>query len=190
MTAQKDADEAAFVLLKTDWDVAKKNQANSNTEIAKAKTCLAEREKYEKDSRNQHEEAQNLFASAISTNGFENEAAYASSLISEDELAAIAQQLAEYDENGRRIRRDIKRLSNETADKYKPDLEKLTSAYDENKNAFEALRTERDETKLRLETRSQILKELKKSADALAKIKREYAAIKSLSDTTNGKLDF
>lgn len=190
LTAQKDAEEAAIDQLKTDWDAAKRNQADSNTELAKAKTRLAEREKHEQESRKQHEEAQKLFASAISTNGFENEDAYASSLIPEDELAAIAQQLADYDENGRHIRRDIERLSKETADKDKPDLEKLTSASDEIKNASEALRTERDETKLRLETKSQILKDLKKSADTLVKIEREYAAIKSLSDTANGRLDF
>ena len=50
--------------------------------------------------------------------------------------------------------------------------------------------SECDETKLRMENKSRVLKELKKSADALVKIEREYAAIRSLSDTANGRLDF
>jgi len=52
------------------------------------------------------------------------------------------------------------------------------------------LSSECDETKLRMENKSRVLKELKKSADALVKIEREYAAIRSLSDTANGRLDF
>jgi exonuclease SbcC len=190
LTAKKGIDEAALAKLKTEWDTARKNQTDCNTELAKTKTRKDEREIYEQECHKQHEEAQELFASAISVNGFENEAEYLSSLISEDELTAIAKQLADYDESGRRIRHDIDRLTKDTADKEKPDLEKLKCDFDEIKTASDALRLERDETKLRLDNKLQILKELKKSADALAKIEREYAAIRSLSDTANGKLDF
>ncbi len=128
--------------------------------------------------------------SAISTSGFEDEAEYGSSLIPEDELSAIDRQLAEYDENGRRIQQDIRRLSEETADKEQPDLEKLTNAYDGIKSTSDALREEREETMLRLESMSRVLKELKNSADLLVRIEREYATVKILSDTANGKLDF
>jgi exonuclease SbcC len=190
LTAKKDIDEAALAELKTGWDTARKNQADGNTELAKAKARIAEREKHEQGRRKQREETRKLFIESISANGFENEADYLSSLIPEDELTATAARLADYDENGRRIRRDVERLAKEAADKEKPDLEKLRCDFDAMKNTSEALRSERDEIKLRLDDKLRILKELKKSAEALAKIEREYAAVRNLSDTANGKLDF
>lgn len=190
MAAKKGIDEAVLAKLKTEWDTARKNQTDCNTELAKTKTRKDEREIYEQECHKQYEETQELFASALSVNGFENEAVYSSSLIPEDELMEIAKQLADYDESGRRIRHDIDRLTKDTADKEKPDLEKLKCNSDEVKTASDALRLERDETKLRLDNKLRILKELKKSSDALARIEREYASIRSLSDTANGKLDF
>ena len=188
--AKKDVDEAALAKLKSDWDAAKKAQANSKTKFAEARALLTEREQRERDSCEHHEEAKKLFVSAISTSGFEDETEYLSSLIPEDKLSAIDRQLAEYDENGRRIQQDIRRLSEETADKEQPDLEKLTNAYDGIKSTSDALREEREETMLRLESMSRVLRELKKSADLLVRIEREYATVKILSDTANGKLDF
>lgn len=190
LTAKKNADETALAKLKSDWDAAKKAQTDSNTNLIKARALLSEREQREQDVRTQHEEAKKLLLSAISTNGFEDEADYALSLIPEDELAAIARQLADYDENGRRIRQDIERLSKETMGKEQPDLEKLTNAFDGIKDESEALRKKRDDMMLRLESLSRILKDLKKSAGMLVRIEREYAAVKSLSDAANGRLDF
>lgn len=190
LTAKKNADETALAKLKSDWSAAKDAQADSHTKLAESKALLAEREQREQDVCKQHEEAKKLLLSAISTNGYEDETEYTLSLIPEDELAAIARQLADYDENGRRIRQDIERLSKETADKEHPDLEKLTNDFEGIKEESEALHEKRDETIIRLESRSRILKELRKSAGMLVRIEREYAAIKSLSDAANGRLDF
>ena len=190
LTSKKNADEAALAKLKSDWDAAKKAKTDSSTKLAEAKALLTEREQREQYSFKQYEEANKLLMSAISTNGFEDETEYASLLILEDDLAAIARQLADYDENGRRIRQDIGRLSKETADKEQPDLEKLNSAFNELKNVSDTLRKERDEKMLQSASKSRILKELKKSASTLVRIEREYAAVKSLSDTANGRLDF
>ncbi len=190
LTAKKDAVEATLAKLKIEWDTARNNQTDSNTELAKAKALLSERVKNEQACLKLNDEAQKFFITAVLTNGFGTESAYYSSLIPEDELAVMAKQFADYDENGRRIQHDIERLAKETAGKEKPDLVKLKSDSNEIKIASDALRTERDETKLRLDIKSRALKDLKKSADALAKIEREYAAIRSLSDTANGKLDF
>lgn len=190
LTAKKDADEDTFNKLKNDWNAAKKNQADCNTEFEKTKTREEEREIYEKECYKQHKETQELFASVISANGFENEDEYLSSLISEDKLSVISEQLAEYGEFGRQIEHAIGRLTKETEGKERPDLEKLKSDLNGIKDMADALRMERDETKLQLDNKSRILNELKKSAVALRNIEKEYAAIKSLSDTANGKLDF
>jgi DNA-binding Xre family transcriptional regulator len=135
LTAKKGTAEAALSKLKTEWDTSKKNQTDCNTEFAKAKARKDEREIYEQKCYKQHEETQESFSSVIIANGFENETEYSSSLISEDELTAAANMLADYDENGRRIRYDIDRLAKDTAGKEKPDLEKTQCDFDEIKNA-------------------------------------------------------
>jgi hypothetical protein len=120
----------------------------------KSKARKDEREIYEQECRKQREETHELFfASTISVNGFENESEYSSYLISEDELTEISKQLDDYYENDRRIRRDIDRLKKETADKEKPDLEKLKYDFNDIKTASDALCSERDETKLRLDNK-------------------------------------
>lgn len=190
LTTKKDADEATLTELKSQWKTAEQNQAHCNTELAKANTRIDEREKYAQSCLSQREEAQALFTSALSANGFADEVSYASAVIPEETLAEMAQQLADYNESSRRIRQDIDRLEKDTTDKEKPDLEKLTGDFETLKSTSETLHAERDEAKLRLGEKQRILKELQKSSEMLARIEREYAAVKTLSDTANGKLDF
>ncbi|MDR3209235.1 MAG: SMC family ATPase, partial [Oscillospiraceae bacterium] len=82
------------------------------------------------------------------------------------------------------------RLTEETDDKAKPDLPQLTSAAAMLASATEELRELRDAVKSRLETTRRVLKELQTSAARYEKLERRYAAVKQLSDTANGKLDF
>ncbi|MEG0640424.1 MAG: SMC family ATPase [Clostridia bacterium] len=190
LTEKKCADEQALAKLKIAWDTARQNQTDCCTQLEKAKTRKEERALYEQACLVLEQDAQRAVASAMDENGFANEADYAAALLSEDKLAQMAEQLAAYEESGRQIDRDLERLTKDTENKEKPDLEKLTCDFTEIKNEFDALRVKQDEMKLQLNHKSQILAELQKSADALAKIEREYAAIKGLSDTANGKLDF
>ncbi|MEG1014921.1 MAG: SMC family ATPase [Clostridia bacterium] len=190
LTAKKCADEDALAKLKAAWDNARQNQADCHTQLAKAKTRREERALYEQACLAQQQDAQKAFACAMDENGFANEAAYAAALLSEEALAKMAERLADYEESGRQINRDLERLTKDTENKEKPDLEKLTCDFTDIKNESDALRIGQDEMKLRLDHKARILAELQKSADALVKTEREYAAIKGLSDTANGKLDF
>ena len=190
LTTKKDADELSLTELKAQWDKAKKIKAECSTNLAQASARIDERKKHEQDCLSQREEAQRLFVFALSANDFEDEAAYASAIISEDTLAEMAKQLASYDESGRRIRQDIARLEKDTLDKEKPDLEKLKNDFEALRSTSDTLFSERDEKKLRLGNKQRILNELRQSNDSLVRIEREYAAVKSLSDAANGKLDF
>lgn len=190
LKVKKDNAEIEYNKTKDAWEAANKAHMQSKTKLAEANARSAEREQREQDIRNELEEALHQYECVINSNGFESEDDYMQALLPENKLLMIAKQLAEYDENGRRISRDIERLSKETADKEKPDLIKLKSMFDEIRKSTESLRKERDEKKLQLENKRQILNELKGSAEQLAKTEREYAAVKSLSDTANGKLDF
>lgn len=190
LSAKKDADEVSLAELKVQWDSAEKNKADCSTDFAQVSARIEEREKHEQNCRRQWEEAQNLFAFALSTNDFQDETTYASAIISEDMLAEMTKQLAGYDESGRRIRQDIDRLEKDTRDKEKPDLEKLKEDFEVLRSTSDALRSERDEKKLRLDNRQRILNELRQSNASLSRIEREYAAIRSLSDVANGRFDF
>jgi exonuclease SbcC len=190
VTEKKNVDEVILAELKAHWETAKSDRINYNTELEKKKSSKDEREKHEKNCFKKYEETQKLFISALSNNGFENEKDYSASLISEEELSDISKQITDFEENGKQIKIEIKRLKKETENKEKPDLDKLKFDLNEIKNASEALRIDRDEINLQLDNKKRILKELTKSAEDLVKIERAYATIKSLSDTANGKLDF
>lgn len=190
LTAKKDAGELTLTELKARWDTAKKIKDECSTNLAQASARIDEREKHEQDCRSQYERAQHLFLFTLNSNNFIDAAAYASAIISEDMLAEMAKQLAGYDESGRRIRQDIDRLGKETMEKEKPDLEKLKNDFDALRSTSDALHSERDEKKLMLDNKQRILNELRQSNDSLIRIEREYAAVRSLSDVANGKLDF
>jgi exonuclease SbcC len=190
LTAKKNADEKALAELKTNWETAKKRQADGATEYAKASALVAEREKHGRESLDRRDETGRLFRAAMTDNGFASEADYTAALVTDAELAAISKQLADYEDGGKQIRRDIVRLESETGGKERPDLEKLNAEAEETKAASDGIRASREETKTRLDNTSRMLKELKKSSEALAATEKEYAALKGLSDTANGRLDF
>lgn len=189
-TAKKTEAESALGALNIQWNQANKTHADCKTQAEKAKTLLEEREKLEQNCRRQYDQAQTQFDLARNEHGFEDETAYESALITEEHLTAMTSRLLDYQETGRRIRQDIKSLETHTAGREKPDLEQLTSAFETLKINARALGDQRDAIKLRLENKQRILNELRESANSLFKIEQLYAAVKQLSDTANGKLDF
>jgi exonuclease SbcC len=190
LTARKNADELALAALKKKREAATQAQTDSEAKFTAAGTLVSERESRLQAQTTRNETAQNAYQDALTANGFADEKSYAAALITEEELAALTKAIAAYEENGNTLRREISRLESETAEKTEPDLAKLNAEAAELKKNTEKLRAERDETKLRLDNIARILKELKTAATALGKIEQEYAALKGLSDTANGKLDF
>ncbi|MDD4542949.1 MAG: AAA family ATPase, partial [Clostridia bacterium] len=190
LSSKKGNDEITLNNLKKHWEEARNEQTKCNTELAKKIASKEERTKHEHDCMKKYEETQKLFVAAISKNNFNDEQDYLESLITEEELFEISNKVTTYEENGKQIKFEIKRLIEETANKEKPDLEKMKLDLDEVKENTKALRNNRDEIKSQLDRKVDILKELSNSAKELSIIENEYAIIKSLSDTANGKLDF
>ncbi|MDR1916336.1 MAG: SMC family ATPase, partial [Synergistaceae bacterium] len=190
LTSEKNAKESDLARLKTKRERAAKAHTDSESKLSSAHTLVVERENRAKELSDISDTAKSEYQNALTVNGFTDEKSFSDALITEDVLAALTKELADYDESGKQLRRDITRLESETAGKEQPDLDKLKAERDEIKTNTDALRSERDETKTRLDNTSRVLKELKKSATALMKIEKEYAALKGLSDTANGKLDF
>lgn len=190
LTKRKEADEKALSKLTTDIETATKELHKCETDYATAVALVGERESRVASQLILNEEANAAFITALKEQDFDGETAYLAVLISEDELAKTKTQLAEYEKNGEQLARDRKRLEHETADKVKPDLEKIKADMELVKNAADELLKQRDTIKSRLEQTERILKELKKSAENFVRLEKQYALVKQLSDTANGKLDF
>ncbi|MDR1891390.1 MAG: SMC family ATPase, partial [Oscillospiraceae bacterium] len=190
LAEKKNAAESALAALKKNLESAAKAHTDGKAELSAARTLAAERENREKELRELYDTAKREAQAALAANGFSDSAGYAAALITEDELTALTKSLADYEENGKRISRDISRLESETAGRERPDLEKLNAQAARLKAEADTLRTRRESMILRIENISRMLRELKKSAEALVKSEKEYAALKSLSDTANGRLDF
>ena len=190
LTLRRKSNERALLKLSANWETATKRNTDAEAARRSALTLLTERENREREQRKLRNEAQDAYINSLSNNAFANEASYSSSLITEDELVKMTKQLTDYEIAGEQLNRDIKRLERETADKEKPDLKKLTAESDAMKAANQELRKKRDEIKSRLEQTARALKELRRSAEQFVNLEKQYAAVKQLSDTANGRLDF
>lgn len=190
LTARKDTDEPLLATLIEKWDNAERQKAESEKAYQSARTLVAEREARERELLMLSEQQRSAFGTALQANGFAEEADYIASLVDEDELSEVAKQLAEYKKAEEQLARDIHRLEHETAGKEQPDLAKLNAQADEIHSASQLLREKRDDTKSRLDQITASLKDLRRASEAFDKIEKTYAAVRQLSETANGKLDF
>jgi exonuclease SbcC len=190
LTSEKNAGETGLAQLKKAREAAAKSHSDSEAACFSAHTLVGERETRERERQGYRDASYAAYRDALTANGFADGAEYTAALLSEEKLADMTRRLLDHDENGKQIRRDIARLEAETAGKERPDLEKLNDEAERVKAASDSLRSSREDTKTRFDNTSRILKELKKSAEALVKVEKECAALKGLSDTANGKLDF
>ncbi len=190
LTEQKNKDEKALINLKQNFDAFTKAQAGCESKLASASTLVVEREARREAQKALADAANDSFLEALAESGFANAETYSAALVTETELAALTKTIADYEENGKALRRDIERLESETKDKQEPDLTKLNAEAAVIKENTDHTRNRRDEAKIRLDSTARMLKELKVSAAVLVRTEKECAALKSLSDTANGKLDF
>jgi len=175
---------------RTQRDNAAKRSGEAEISYNKALTLAAERERLEGEQKKSRDQAQTDYVNSLSINGFADEAEYAAALVTEETLADMVKQLADYEKDGDQLRRDIDRLERETAGKERPDMEKLNAENNAITGAIDELRNKRDEINIRNEQTKLKLNELRRSAETFVKLDKEYAAAKQLSDTANGRLDF
>ncbi|MDR3331360.1 MAG: SMC family ATPase, partial [Synergistaceae bacterium] len=190
LTLQKETDEFSLAELTQKREAATKRNVAADKTNQAAQTLVAERVRREREQLKLHDEAQSAYAGALQTQGFSDEAEYTAAIVTEDELSAIAKRLADYEKTGERLNSEFSRLTAETADEEKPDLDKLASETETVNTSSAELRGRRDELKSRIEQKERALDESRRVAERFSKLEKRYAAIKQLSDTANGKLDF
>ena len=190
LNAEKTSSEKALSQLAVSIAGAEKRCNDAGAAYKSAQTLATERENRERAQLKLRDETRIVYIDSLKKNGFAGEAEYAAALITEDELSEMAERISNYEKTGEQLNRDIARLERETAGKEMPDLEKLNSGLETVKTAGSDLREKRDEIKVRLEQTGRMLAELRKSAGIFAGLEKQYAAVKLLSDTANGRLDF
>ncbi|MCL2599751.1 MAG: SMC family ATPase [Treponema sp.] len=190
LTAEKKAAEKSLAELGANRETATGRKSNAESSHKSSQTLVAERNANEREASRLCMDAQAGYREALQTHGFSGEAEYLAALVTEHELADMARRLADYDRNGEQLARDIKRLESETTGKAPPDLETLKIKADTANAESAALGKRREETKSRLDRTETRLKELRRAAIDFEQADKSYAAVKQLSDTANGKLDF
>ncbi|GHS90475.1 hypothetical protein AGMMS49957_16560 [Synergistales bacterium] len=188
--SRKNADELTLTELGKKHESAKERGANADKANQAAQTLATEREAREQKQLKLHNEAQSEYAAALQNHGFADEPEYIAARVTEDELSAMTKRLDDYAREGERLGAEIKRLTAETADKEKPDLERLAAEAEAVNSALSELRDKRDGVRGRLEQTKLAIADLRSSAERFVELDKQYAAIRQLSDTANGKLDF
>jgi len=190
LTVKKDNAKISLDQLTATLEAATVRKTNAITAVASAKTLVTERIASERKLHVIYNEAQTAYTTTLQANNFSNDADYTNALMTESELTKLKTRLTEYEKTGEQLSRDITRLESETANKQPPNIENLR----EKENAITQQTTElnnrRDEINKKLHQIEVILKELRAASNKLEKAERSYAAVKQLSDTANGKLDF
>jgi exonuclease SbcC len=190
LTARKDAGKKSLDALAESWEAAAARKVKAESNRAAAATLAAERTANERKLSELRARARVSYESALLTHGFASSADFAGALITEDELADLNKRFSDYEKKGEQLTRDIKRLEEETAGKDAPDLERLTAEAETAAAESKALTERRDIIKSRLDKTGTALRELRRAAAGFEHIEKVCAAVKQLSDTANGKLDF
>ncbi|MDR0379323.1 MAG: SMC family ATPase [Candidatus Accumulibacter sp.] len=190
LASRKKAEERALVALTRTHEAAMKRGADADRADQAARTLAGERERREREQRKFCDEARRVFDEAWRSHGFADEADYAAALVTEDELASLTRQLADYEKERERLDLEIGRLATETRDRDKPDAQKLMIEAKAVDAAVVELRGRRDAIRGRLEQTKRLLGELRQSAARFARLEKQYAAVRQLADAATGKLDF
>lgn len=165
-------------------------KAKAEKALVSAQTLVKERAETEKNQLKLKTETQIKFKEALKAFDFADEEEYAAALITEDGLAELVRRISEYEKEGERLKNDVKRLEGETSGKEKPDLGKLKADAEAVDCQTKILNDKRDEIVNRLSVTEKALKELRRAAADFEKTEKAYAAVKQLSDTASGRLDF
>lgn len=190
LTSRKEKGDRALAELADSWEAARGRDFAAQTALKSAQTLAAEREshlgKREADLASARTEA----ANALKISGFIDDGAYTDALVTEEELAEMTSRIAAHERNGELLKRDLQRLTAETEGKSMPDLAALTAAEETASREAAHIREQREETVARVELAERKLAALRRSAALFGELERRYAAVRQLSDTANGRLDF
>ena len=187
----KQEEATAFLRqLESEWKTAEQAVAQGEKSLEAALMLLSEREGRESLVRDLLSQANDALKRALEENGFDGEDDYKSALMPASEHEAISRQISGYEKEGEKLSSDISRLTSELEGSDAPSIEKLASELENVRIAEAGLKAGRDTAVARLSQVQAALSELRGLGRQYAKLEKEYSAVKQLSDTANGNLDF
>jgi len=190
LAAQKEKREKELRELTETRKYASERSTNAESGVSAARTLVVERTASEQRSASALKGAESELKKALFENAFADEAEYRSALVTENELRRMKRYVLDHEKKGEQLAHDIDRLEKETAGKEKPDLDDLR-AQEKTVNAeIKEQNQKRDELSVRLGNTEKALKELRAAAARFAEVEKAYAAVKQLTNTAAGKLDF
>ena len=190
LSAEKKSAEKNLADLILNWETAAKKKTDAELTYKSAQTLLTERINKEQEVSKLSIAAEDEYKKALQVNDFSSEKDYINALITEDELVIFTKKLLDYEKKGEQLNKDITRLEKDTSGKEKPDLEKTRTEAETANAEAAALIIKRDDIISCLDKTESMLKELRKAANEFLQADKICAAVKQLSDTANGKLDF
>ncbi|MDR1705545.1 MAG: SMC family ATPase, partial [Clostridiales bacterium] len=167
---------------------AEKGRAEAGEAYKAAQAVLAERTERLGDMNSKLRAAEAAFAGALEKEGFDGEAAFLASLVTEDEAAELEAGIRAYKDGKAMLERDLTRLAAETAGLERLPADELKAAEAEARKSIaeseENLTAQRAALHRKITAREGIAKGLENRAAAEAR----YLSHKALSDTANGEI--
>jgi len=190
LAAQKEKREKELLKLTETRKSASERSINAESGVSAAKTLVSERTASEQRSASALKRADSELKKVLYENAFADEAEYRSALVTENELRSMKRHVLDHEKEGEQLARDIDRLEKETAGKERPDLDDLRTQEKAVNVEIKGHSDKRDELSVRIGSTEKALKELRAAATRFAEVEKAYAAVKQLTDTAAGKLDF
>ncbi|NLJ79666.1 MAG: SMC family ATPase [Firmicutes bacterium] len=120
--------------------------------------------------------------------GFTSEEAYLQALRNEEELEALKEKIAAYEQEVQKVGHDLVRLREATKDKKRQDLAGLEAERTELEEKREDLDKLRQAVSTRLEINRPLLAAIEGEAGKLEHYRKEYLMLRNLAQTANGEL--
>ncbi|MDR0372374.1 MAG: AAA family ATPase [Nitrososphaerota archaeon] len=190
LTKQKNTDENLLGVLSKNWISVTERKEKAIVAVGAAKTLVAERTDSEQNLLKIYKDTQSAYTVGLQGNHFTDEAEYIAALVTEKEIVELNKQTTNYTTNSILLTENLNRLKYDTANKERPDIENLQKQADTVQSKSAELRQRLYEINSRLTQTTNMFDELRKTTIELEKNEKTYAAIRQLSDTANGKLDF
>jgi exonuclease SbcC len=181
---------AVYIKLKADHENAVSAVSKAEADVKAAETLLADKTENECNLAERETVAKESFLKSLSDYSFPDEAAFLSFVTDEATLKGMSKALVDYENEGRMLEKEVARLESETKGWAKPDIQKTMA---ENAALTQTRQQLREKaagiTAGLIEIRSKI-KDLKAASLEYDQNEKIYAAVKSVCDAANGKLEF
>lgn len=174
--------------LKLSFEVAEQAYLGVQNSLKANLALLSDQKKRLENATKAKKSIEEKYQTKIVAAGFGDEITYKNSLRTEKELEVMEQVANEYKNNVQRIRQELIRLTKQTENRKRPDLEALEANKIEKEIQKKAVDEALQKVRTRLDINIPLIRNLEQDFVSLASYEREYLLVTNLSKTANGEL--